>query len=479
MFVPENLPDPSSAERSAGATPRATDASCPSHEQLKQWDQQHVWHAFSQMLDYDGLIIEHAAGNWLVDVAGNRYLDGGSSLWCNVHGHQHPTINAAIRAQLDSVAHVTLLGMNHPTTIRLARRLVELSPEGLEHVFFSSDGSSAVEVALKLAFQFWQQTDPAQPKRTSYLAIGNAYHGDTIGSVAVGGVARFHAMFDPLLFSVVRGPCPDTYRLPPDLPEDAGEEAICQYYLDQYRRLIEQHSERLAAVVIEPLVQCAAGIVSHPKGFLAGLAKLAREFDLLLIADEIAVGMGRTGTLFACESEGVEPDLLCLGKGLTGGYLPMAATLISNRIWSAFLGEYCESRSFFHGHTYSGNALAAAAALATLDVFEAEDTLENVRERGRQLEKCLEPLKDHPNVGDIRRRGLIVGIELVSDRSKKAPFPWSERRGQAVCDEALKQGVWIRPIGNVVIAMPTLAITEAEVETLANAILAGVKMLCC
>jgi adenosylmethionine-8-amino-7-oxononanoate aminotransferase len=456
-------------------------------EDLKHWDKSHVWHAFTQMAEYEPFLIERAHGCTLVDCEGREYLDGVSSLWCNVHGHRHPHIDAAIRKQLDEVAHVTLLGMAHPTTVRLARRLVELAPTGLNHVFFSDDGATAVEVALKMAFQYWRQrrvgcahhpSDQvenerwAQPtlQRTKYLSWQNAYHGDTLGSVSVGGVARFHDMFRPLLFDVVRLPAPDMYRLSPGITR----ETACSHYLGQLEAALQQHAGELAAVVIEPLLQAAAGIIIHPPGFLHGVRELTKRYDVLLIADEVAVGFGRSGKLFACEHEGVVPDFLCLAKGLTGGYLPLAATLATDEIYNAFLGRYEESKSFFHGHTYGGNPLGAAAALATLEVFEQEQTLAELQPKIARLADHLARIAQHPHVGDIRQRGLIAGIELVRDRTTHEPFPWEEKRGIQVCQHALEQGVWLRPLGNVIVIMPPLAISLAELDRICSAVESGI-----
>ncbi len=435
-------------------------------EELARIDRQHHWHAFTQMAEYEPLIIERADGVWLYDTSGRKLLDGVSSMWCNVHGHRHPHINAAIRRQLDEVAHVTNLGMAHPRVLELTHRLVELTPEALQCAFYSSDGSSAIEVALKMAFQYWRQCPQPEPGRDCFLAVGNAYHGDTLGSVSVGGVSRFHAMFAPLLFDVVRGPCPDSYRLPPGVSLDNATD----HYLSEYRQLFERFGERLAAVIVEPLVQGAAGMVMHPPGFLRGLRDLADRFGVLLIADEIAVGMGRTGSWWACQQEGVTPDFLCLGKGLSGGYLPLAVTLTTRRVWDAFLGDYAESRSFFHGHTFGGNPLGCAASLATLELFESEQTLENVVRQGQLLDRCLAPLKNLPVVGDVRRQGLMAAVELVSDRTTRAGFPWAERRGQQVCQLALQHGVWLRPLGNVLVIMPPLCVQAEHIELIAAAL---------
>lgn len=444
----------------------------PTREQLAAWDREHVWHAFTQMAEHQPFLIQRAEGCTLYDLEGRAYLDGVSSLWCNVHGHRHPHIDAAIRRQLDQVAHVTLLGMGHPITVTLAKKLVDIAPEGLAHVFFSDSGASAVEVALKLAFQFWQQCENPQPKKTKYLAFENAYHGDTLGSVSVGGVARFHEMFKPLLFEVLRLPTPNLYRL----PADVTREAATAHYLQLVERELEKHHAELAAVVIEPLMQCAAGMILHPPGFLRGLHELTRKYDVLLIADEVAVGMGRSGRMFACEHEEVSPDLLCLAKGLTGGYLPLAATLATDRIWQAFLGSYESSRTFFHGHTYGGNPLGAAAAVATLEVFEKEQTLANLQPKIARLQEHLARLAAHPDVGDVRQLGFIAGIELVRDRATKEPFPWSERRGQRVCDHALKQGVWLRPLGNVLVIMPPLSVSPEDLDRICLAVEEGISL---
>lgn len=443
----------------------------PSVEQLRDWGRDHYWHAFTQMAEYEPLLIERAEGVWLFDERGRPLLDGVSSMWCNVHGHRHPRIDAAIREQLDLVAHVTSLGVSSPVAIKLARRLVELTPDRLECVFYSSDGSSAVEVALKMAFQYWRQKSAPEPGRDLFMAVGNAYHGDTLGSVSVGGVSRFHAMFDPLLFDVVRGPCPDTYRL----PEGVEPEQACAFYLQQYEELIERFADRLAAIIVEPLVQGAAGIVMHPEGFLRGLRTLADRHGILLIADEIAVGMGRTGRLWACEWEAVEPDFLCTAKGLSGGYLPVAATLTTRTVWDAFLGEYAESKSFFHGHTFGGNPLGCAAALATLGLFEEECTLENVLRAGDYLKQALSVVREHPHVGDIRQCGLIAAVELVSNRETKAGFPWAQRHGHRVCQAAMEKGVWLRPLGNVIVIMPPLCVQSEHLDQIAEAVRFGIS----
>jgi len=434
-------------------------------DQLKLWDSEHVWHAFTQMANYEPLVIDSASGCVLTDIQGNTYIDAVSSLWCNVHGHQHPVINAAIRQQLDQVAHVTSLGMSNPTTIQLAKRLVDITPENLNHLFFSGDGSSSVEVAMKMAFQYWQQKSEPRPNKTQYVALGSAYHGDTLGSVSVGGVQRFHEMFKPLLFDVLRLDSPDTYRLPDGV---TTTQDATQFYLNQLESLLQQHHSTIAAMIIEPVVQGAAGMIMQPPGYLAGVRQLTQKHDVLLIADEVAVGFGRTGAMFACNHEDIQPDLMCLAKGLTGGYITMAATLATTEIWKAFLGD--SSRTFYHGHTYSGNPLAAAAALANLDIFETEQTMVNVRERTKQLADLLKPLTDHHHVGDVRQRGLIVAIELVADKDNKTSFENIGASGSAVCKAALEQGVWLRPPRDTIVIMPPLSISESEITKIVTVV---------
>lgn len=438
----------------------------PSRDELEQWDRQIVWHPFTQMAVHEPLLIVAGRGCTLVDIDGREYLDGVSSLWCNLHGHRHPRLDAALRGQLDRIAHTTLLGTVCPTTVELAKRLVEIAPAGLEHVFFSDNGATAVEIALKMAFQYWRQRAEPRPNKRTFIALGEAYHGDTLGSVSVGGVARFHAMFEPLLFDVLRLPAPDTYRLTPGVtPEN-----LLAHHLAALERLLAAEHDRVAAVVIEPLVQAAAGMLMHPSGYLRGVRELTKRYDVLLIADEVAVGFGRTGTMFACQQEQVTPDLLCLAKGLTAGYLPMAATLTTDEIWRAFLGEYAESKSFFHGHTYSGNPLAAAVALASLDVFREEQVFERLPAKINRLAEHLQRIATLTHVGDVRQRGLIAGIELVQDRAAQVPYPWAERRGIRVCDRARQHGVLLRPLGNVIVIMPPLAISLAEIDQICTVV---------
>jgi adenosylmethionine-8-amino-7-oxononanoate aminotransferase len=437
--------------------------------ELVAHDLAHLWHPFTpqgQWREEEPLIIERGEGCWLIDIEGRRYLDGVSSLWCNVHGHRHPRIDQAIREQLERVAHTTLLGVTHPSAIRLARRLVELAPAGLTRVFFSDDGATAVEVALKMAFQYWRQLESPQPARTRFVALGGAYHGDTIGDVSLGGVERFHSLFGPLLFGTIRAPMPHCYRCPLGL--DSSTCAMdCAAALED---LLEKHRGKIAAVVVEPLVQGAAGMITHPPGYLRRLREMTLRHDTLLVADEVAVGLGRTGTLFACEQEQVSPDFLCLAKGLTGGYLPLAATLTTERVHGAFLGTRENPKTFFHGHTYSGNPLGAAAALATLEIFEEEETLARMAPKMELVRARLEAIGRIGNVGDVRQRGLVAGIELVADRATKAPYPPAAGVGSQVCRRARALGVLIRPLGDVVVVMPPLSIDLGELGMLLDVV---------
>jgi adenosylmethionine-8-amino-7-oxononanoate aminotransferase len=405
---------------------------------LAALDRAHLWHPFTQQqgwVEEEPLIVESAEGTDLIDVHGRRYIDGVSSLWCNVHGHRHPRIDAAVREQLDSVAHSTMLGLTHRPAIELAGRLVELAPPGLTRVFYSDSGSTAAEIALKMAFQYWRQRGE---DRRRFVALRMAYHGDTIGSVSVGGIDLFHSLYRPLLFDTLKAS-------PGDLAQMEG--------------LLAAHAGEVAAVIMEPLVQGAAGMLVHPPGYLRGVRELCDRHGVLLILDEVATGFGRTGRMFACEHEDVAPDLLCLAKGITGGYLPLAATLATERIYEGFLGQFEEFRAFFHGHTYTGNPLACAAALAGLDVFEEERTLDRLATKIALLGELLEPLDAMSAVREVRRCGFMVGIELTE-------YPLSLRMGHRVTLEARRRGAIVRPLGDVVVLMPPLAISPGELTRL-------------
>jgi adenosylmethionine-8-amino-7-oxononanoate aminotransferase len=443
-----------------------------SRAELVALDRAHVWHPFTQMqgwLASEPLVIDRAEGCWLVDVDGRRYLDGVSSLWVTVHGHAVPEIDAAVTAQLGRVAHSTLLGLANVPSTELAAELVALAPPGLTKVFYSDAGACAVEVALKMAFGYWQHRG-ATSKRT-FLSLANGYHGDTLGAVSVGGIDLFHGAYRPLLFPTHRAPSPYCYRCPVDrtFPDCA---IAC---LEPLAATLDGHAREICAVVVEPLVQAAGGMITWPPGYLRRLRELCDAHDVLLIADEVATGVGRTGTFFACEQEGVAPDLLVAGKGLTGGYLPLAVTLTTQAVFDAFLGQPEEHRTFFHGHTYTGNPLACAAALANLRLMADRGTLAGVRERSEVLAASLKPLEEHRHVGEIRRRGLMVGIELVADRASRRPFDPAEAMGWRVAARAREAGAIIRPLGDVVVLMPPLGIPLPELALLAEITCAAVE----
>jgi adenosylmethionine---8-amino-7-oxononanoate aminotransferase len=431
-------------------------------ETLKQWDRQYLWHPFTQMQGFmaeDPLIISRGEGIYLYDIQGNRYLDGVSSLWANLHGHHRPELDRALTTQLSQVAHSTLLGIAHPPAILLARRLVELAPPGLKKVFYSDNGSTAVEVALKLAFQFWRNRGRSEKQR--FLKLSGAYHGDTLGAVSVGGIPLFHEIYQPLLFETLEAPAPYCYRCD-------YRDACAQQCLTRLEELVAEHHAELAAVIVEPVMQGAAGMIPQPPGYLARVREVTRRHHVLLIADEVAVGFGRTGAMFACEHDGVSPDLLCLAKGITGGYLPLAATLATDEVYQAFLGDYEDFKAFFHGHTYTGNPLGAAVGLASLDIFEQDRVLEGLPAKITQLTGRLEQMAEHPHVGDIRQRGLMVGLELVADKATLEPFPPARRTGHRVIQAARQLGAILRPLGDVIVLMPPLCITPAELDTLCD-----------
>lgn len=445
-------------------------------EELFRADVDHVWHPFTQMADYatiDPLIIESAEGSWLTDVDGRRYLDGVSSLWCNVHGHRVPEIDAAIRAQLDRIAHSTLLGSANPPSIELARRLAQVTPDGLEHVFYAENGSSAVEIALKVAYRYWQLRGVTD--RRLFVGFNHAYHGDTLGAVAVGGHELFHSAFRALLAPVLHAPSPYHYRCPDG---HRSHEECGRNCLDALDKLLTENRGTVCAVILEPLVQGAAGMITQPPGFVAGVAELCREHDCLFILDEVATGFGRTGTMFACEQEGVSPDMLVMGKGLTGGYLPLSAMIATDEVYNAFLGSPTSGRTMYHGHTYTGNQLCCAAALANLDLFEKSRTLDIVRERALDLSAELEAVADLPHVGEVRQRGLMVGIELVADRTDKRLFPVEARVAWNACLALRREGILVRPLEDVVVLMPPLAISPADLRFLVRGVrrvLSGIR----
>ena len=435
-------------------------------EALQADDQRYVWHPFTPMGEWNEtppLVIAAGEGCDLIDSDGNRFLDGVASLWANVHGHRHPRLDAALVQQAGRIAHSTYLGLANVPATELARRLVGMTPARLEKVFYAGDGASAVEIAIKMAFQYWSLKGVGG--REVFLRLGEAYHGDTVGAVSVGGIGIFHRIFGPLLFETIEAPSPYCYRCPLKVEPDRCGQACA----DELERLLAANADRVAAVIVEPVVQAAAGMITAPEGYLRRVREACDRHGTLLIVDEVATGFGRTGRMFACTAEGVEPDLMTLGKGLTGGYLPLSAVLTSREVFDAFLGPPEAFRTFFHGHTYTGNPLAAAVALANLDVFEEEATIAGLAPRIALLERDLaEKVTTLPHVGDVRQAGMMVGIELVEDRVSKRPFPPALRMGDRVAALARGHGVIIRPLSDVVVLMPPLAISEADLARLVD-----------
>ena len=439
---------------------------------LEHADRSFLWKPFTQMAGYvksTPLVIAEGKGNWLRDVRGRAFLDGVSSLWVNLHGHSHPAIVAALKEQLGRLDHATLLGPTNVPAVQLAQELVRIAPgDRLTRVFYSDSGSTAVEIAVKMAYQFHAQHRDAELRtRNVFISLTNAYHGDTLGSVSVGGIGLFHQLYEPLLFETVKAPAPDPYHRAFG-QDQAAHEAQC---LDALVARFEEHDGRVAALIMEPLMQGAAGMLAHTPDYLRRAAEVCRAHGALLILDEVATGFGRTGTMFACEQAGVVPDLLCMAKGISGGVLPLAATLATEEALDGFLGEHSEYRTFFHGHSYTGNPLACAAALASLRIFDEEQVMERVGRRIDQLGRRLDVTGKHPHVGDIRRHGLMTGIEVVADKATGAGFPSKWRVGNQVIERALEHGVLVRPLGDVIVLMPTLSITEDELDLLTGVVL--------
>jgi len=439
------------------------------------------------------IIITEGCGSFLKDISGRWYLDGIASIWVTVHGHRKKEIDNAIKSQIDKISHSTLLGLTHPPAIKLAEKLIKLvrklevmghesnpplppftkGGQGgitnalrithyalLTRVFYSDNGSTAVEIGLKVAFQYWQHKGIKRKKR--FLSLNNAYHGDTIGAVSVGGIDIFHNIFSPLLFKSYKAPSPYCYRC-----EFAKKFPSCKLFcLKKMEQVMQKHHQEIAGLIIEPIMQGAGGMIVSPPGYLKGVRKLCDKYNILMIADEVATGFGRTGKMFACEHEKVSPDILCLAKGITGGYLPLAATITTEKIYNAFLGEFKDLKTFFHGHTYTGNQIACAAAVANLEIFKKEKTLKTMQKKIEILKKGLFKITELPHVGDVRQKGFMVGIELVKDKKTKEPYPTGEKIGWKVCCKARKKGLIIRPLGNVIVLMPPLSISNQELKRL-------------
>lgn len=422
-------------------------------KKLREMDKLFLWHPFTQMsgwLDSEPVVIDSAEGFYLTDTKGRRYIDGVSSLWCNVHGHRVKKIDEAIKAQIDRVSHSTLLGLGQSRSIELAEKLVEITPGRLKKVFYSDSGATSVEIAVKMAYQYYENI--GEKGRRKFIALANSYHGDTIGSVSVGGIGLFHRIFKPLLFEAFFVPNPHLYRF------DGDENQCREFSLEKIEELLKTHGPEIAGVVVEPLVQGAAGMIVHPAGFLKGVRELTEKYGVLLIVDEVATGFGRTGKMFACEHEGVEPDIMCLAKGITGGYLPLAATLTTQEIFDAFLGEVSEHKTFYHGHTYTGNALGCAAAIASIELFEENRILESLPEKISLIRDKFGELAKSAYVGDVRQCGLMGGIEIVRDKASKESFPEEATIGAKVCAAMRSKGAMMRPLSDVIVVMPPVAI---------------------
>jgi adenosylmethionine-8-amino-7-oxononanoate aminotransferase len=441
---------------------------------LQEYDRRYVWHPFTQMREWEEdppLVIVGGEGVWLIDSDGNRWLDGVASMWTNVHGHCKKEINEAVKRQVDRLEHSTQLGLANDQAALLAKRLVEIAPPGLTKVFYSDNGSTAVEVGVKMAFQYWQHR--GERCKTKFISFKNAYHGDTVGCMSVGGIDIYHEVYSPLLFPTIQAPAPYCYRCELTSVKDCTR--CGQLCLTELERLMAEHAAEVAGLVIEPLVQGAGGMIVQPDGFVRRVRELCDRYDILMIVDEVAVGFGRTGAMFACEREGITPDIMALSKGITAGYLPLAATLTTQKVYDAFLGEYRELKTFFHGHTFTGNPIACAAALASLDLFAAERLLEGLPVKIACLEARLRELAEIPHVGDVRHCGMIGGIELVKDKATGEPYPWEERIGVRVCREARNHGLFLRPLGNVIVVFPPLAISLDELSFLMDGIAASIR----
>jgi adenosylmethionine-8-amino-7-oxononanoate aminotransferase len=431
---------------------------------LPERDLRVVWHPCTQMKDHEWLPmvpIERGEGVWLYGHDGRRYLDAISSWWVNLFGHANPRINAAITAQLARLEHVILAGFTHEPAVALAERLTRLAPPGLTRCFYADNGSSAIEVALKMSYHYWRNRGDTRKRR--FITLANSYHGETLGALAVGHVELYKEIYHPLLMDVVVAPTPDAYECEPgETADDCASRAI-----EAMRQLLERHAADTCAVIVEPLVQCAAGMRMHSPSYVRLLRDLCDRYGVHLIADEIAVGFGRTGTLFACEQAGVTPDFLCLSKGITGGYLPLSVVLTGERVYEAFYDEYAKLRAFLHSHSYTGNALACAAALASLEIFESDAVLERNRHLARHLgQRATELLADLQHVADVRQSGMIVAAELARDGDRRTPYDWRERRGLAVYRHGLEHEALLRPIGNVVYFMPPYVITPEQIDAL-------------
>jgi adenosylmethionine-8-amino-7-oxononanoate aminotransferase len=442
------------------------------NEEIRQRDLAVLWHPTTQMKDHEWLQllpVRSGQGVWLEDMEGKRYLDAISSWWVNLFGHANPHISAAVSEQASRLEHVILAGVTHEPAVRLAEKLVAITPPGLDRVFFADSGASAVEISLKMSFHYWRNI--GESGRTRFVTLSNSYHGDTLGALGVGDAGLFKAAYEPLLMEPLVAPSPDCFALPREKWDAHAADRLAEM-----REIFSKHKGEISAVIIEPLVQCAGGMRMYPPSYLSGLRALCDEYRIHLIADEIAVGFGRTGSMFACEQGGIAPDFMCLSKGLTGGYLPMSAVMTSHAVYAAFYDEYTTLRGFLHSHSYTGNALACAAALATMELFEQSDVLAANRLLATQMLDAISPLHHHPHVGDIRQTGMILAIEMVAQREPMIQYDWKERRGIPVYQYAMAQGILLRPIGNVIYFMPPYVINSDEIKLLAKVAMAGIDL---
>lgn len=432
---------------------------------MNKWeelDKKYIWHPFTQMkgwLENPQLVIDHGDGVKLYDTDGKEYLDAISSLWVNIHGHRRREINDAIIAELNKVEHSTLLGLINEPSAELAEKLVEVTPSGLDKVFYSDDGSTAVEAAIKIAFQYWNYA--GRPEKKDFINLGDSYHGDTVGAVSVGNVEVFHKAYKPLLFSTHRVSCPSYFHTKMDVH---SEQEFLDCLLRELEEYLMENADHTAAMIIEPLCQCAAGMLMQPKGYIKGVRELTKKYNVLLIVDEVAVGFGRTGTMFACNHEDVLPDMMCLSKGISAGYLPLGATLVTKEIFDAFLGEPTEYKTFFHGHSYTGNNLACAAGLASLKIFKDENVIAGLPPKIEVIRRHFARMNEMDFVGDARQCGMLGGIELMLDKEKKQPFDPGLQMAGGICQNARKYGLIIRNIGDVIVFMPPLASTTEEID---------------
>lgn len=432
-----------------------------------EYDKKYIWHPFTQMKDWvngEPMVITEGDGNYIIDADGKRYLDGASSIWCNVHGHRKKELDEALKEQLGKIAHSTFLGLTHPNAALLSKMLADITPDGINKFFYSDSGSEAVEIALKMAYLYWQHK--GEKTRNKFIAFKESYHGDSIGAVSVGGMSLFHATFRPLLFETYFAPSPYCREC-----QFRHNENECSH--DNLSILEEELSENpnsYAAVIIEPLIQGAGGLLAYPKGILKRVREITKKYNTLLIVDEVATGFGRTTKMFASEHEGVIPDIMCMAKGITGGYLPLAATATTDEIYNAYYDDFSTLKTFFHGHTYTANPLACAVGVESLNIFEREKVLEESVKKAAYLKEKLYPLMELPHVGDVRLRGLMGGVELIADKESDKQYDFTEKMGYKVCDGAIRRGVWLRPLGNVVVIMPPLSVTFEEIDNLANAL---------